>query len=250
MLEILALSPTQAALLGAICFVAGLVRGFSGFGLSALVMVSASSFVAPIALIPMLWWLEMGSSLVMMKGGFSDGDRRIGFGLTICAALGLPIGLWLTLSLPVETSRILALGIILLLAATQLGKLRIPALATTSGVIGAGLTAGVVTGLASAGGMVVALYVLAQSLPARVIRGSLSIYLLGAGSLGIGIHLILGTMTPEASLRGVVLLPITLLGLFAGRALFIPRFERLYKPVCLVLLIALSFVGLMREALI
>ena len=130
----LSLSPPELALLVGIVFVAGVVRGFSGFALSALVMASAASFMPPVLLIPILWFQEMGASLLMARGGWRDADRRRTALLVIGNWIGWPLGLWLTVTLPVETSKLIALSVILLLAALQLLKVNIPALAHRSGL--------------------------------------------------------------------------------------------------------------------
>ena len=96
-----------------------------------------------------------------MRDGVRQWDRAVVTGLVVGSGLGLPIGLYLTNTLPIETSKAIALGVILTLAALQLLKVRAAFLATKPGVYLSGLTAGMATGLASVGGMVVALYVLA-----------------------------------------------------------------------------------------
>lgn len=240
------LTPTEALALTAIVFVASMVRGFSGFGLSAVVMAGAVFILPPLALIPMLWFLEMAGSLAMFKGGMQDADMPTAKGLIIGSAVGLPIGLLLTMQLPVETSKIVALSVLIVLAASQLAKLQLPFLATRVGTYGTGLGAGVITGLSGAGGMFIALYTLARALPARTMRGTLSIYLLGAGLLGLITHLTIGTMDQTAIARGLLFIIPTLLGLYAGRALFVPRLEPYYKPFCLTLLLGLASLGLIR----
>ena len=109
--------------------------------------------------------------------------------------------------------------------------------------------AGFITGISGAGGMFLALYALARELPARTMRGTLNIYLLGAGVLGLASHLIVGTINVQSTTRGLILIVPTLIGVAIGRALFTPRWERLYKPICLTLLIGLAAAGLVRLAL-
>ena len=69
------LTQLEVLLLSGIVFVAAMVRGFSGFGLSAVVMAMAVFILPPLALIPMLWFLEMAGSVAMFKGGLADADR-------------------------------------------------------------------------------------------------------------------------------------------------------------------------------
>ena len=87
------------------------------------------------------------------------------------------IGLSLTTTIPVETSKMTALIVLIVLAAHAIVENRIPLLATRPGLYLSGLTAGIATGLASIGGMVVALYVLSQDQAARNMRGSLVMFL-------------------------------------------------------------------------
>ncbi|KIN65438.1 putative membrane protein [Sulfitobacter noctilucae] len=243
----LSLSSGEVAALIVIVFVAGLVRGFSGFALSALVMASAASFVAPILLIPILWFQEISASLLMASGGWRDANRKRAALLVVGNWLGWPLGLWMTISLPVETSKRIALTVIVILAALQLLKVNIPALASRTGTLITGVVAGIVSGVAHVGGMVVALCVLSQNESARSMRGTLVLYLF-AGSLGSLIYLIFfGVMTYTALLCALTLIPATLLGVWLGTKFFNPRWEPYYKPFCLCLLIGLAAFSLLRS---
>ena len=242
------LTAGQLVLAAIVVFAAGVVRGFSGFALSALTMASLALFIPPVALIPVCWVLEMTASLLMVRGGVRDWNRPVVTGLVGGGIVGWPIGLWLTTTLPVDTSKAIALGVILTLAALQLAKVRFAFLATVVGLWLSGLVAGVASGLAMVGGMVVALYVLSQDAQAREMRGSLVMYLF-IGSLFALIWLIgFGVMDATALKRGLVLAPVVALGVIAGRALFRPALEPYYKPFCLVLLMALAGAGLVRLA--
>jgi Sulfite exporter TauE/SafE. len=136
---------------------------------------------------------------------------------------------------------------ILVLAALQLLKVNIPALATRGGTLIAGVLAGIVSGVAHVGGMVVALYVLSQNDTARTMRGTLVLYLF-VGSLGSLIYLLaFGVMTLASAQAAMFLLPVTLLGVWLGTRLFNPRWEPYYKPLCLSLLIGLAMLSLIRS---
>ncbi len=244
-----ALSPTEAALLSLIVFVAGVVRGFAGFALSALVMASAATIIPPIQLIPILWFLEMAASLQMARGGWKDANRTVALLLVLGNFIGWPIGLSLTTSLPVATSSLIALVMILVLAGLQLARLRIPGLETRTGTIVSGFMAGIAAGIAHVGGMVVALYVLSQNSAARTMRGTLVIYLF-VGSFGSLLYLLyFGVMTQVSLWQGLVFSPLTLLGVWVGTKFFSPKWEPYYRPFCLGLLIFLAALGLIRMML-
>lgn len=243
------LSPNEFWLLTTIVIGAGIVRGFSGFALSALIMASAVVILAPVELIPMLWWLEMSASLMMMKGGWADADRKTAYGLVLGGAVGWPFGLWLTTSLDISTSKAVALSIIVVLAALQLAKIRLPFLASRPGLLGSGVVSGIASGLASVGGMVVALYVLASDASARSMRGSLVLYLFLSSIMSMFIMLWFGVMTGTSVTRGLIFAIPTVFGVFLGQQLFIERLATYYRPFCLVLLCALAGAGLIRTTL-
>ncbi len=249
LLHTTALSQDEFFFLAALTLLAGLVRGFSGFALSAMVMATAIVILPPIELIPMLWWLEMTASLLMLKNGWADADRKMAFGLVIGALAGWPLGLWLTLSLPVDTSKALALAIIVVLAASQLAKVRLDFLASKPGLYGTGIVAGIVSGVAHVGGMVVALYVLAANQPARVMRASLVLYLFFGSASSMIVLLAFGVMDFSGMSRGLVFAIPTMIGVILGQLLFTERLSAYYRPFCLILLIGLATLGLIRTQL-
>jgi len=247
MSELLNLAPADIGWLVLITFCAGLVRGFSGFALSALVMASAVLILPPVELIPMLWWLEMSASLMMLKGGWADADRKTAIGLVIGSTMGWPLGLWMTTSLPVATSKAVALCLIVALAATQLAKIRLSFLATKPGLYGTGVLAGIASGLAHVGGMVVALYVLASDAPARQMRGSLVLFLFLGSITSMITLLVFGVMDFSGVTRGLVFAIPTMIGVFAGQRLFTERLAPYYRPFCLTLLMGLAASSLIRS---
>ncbi|MDD9909621.1 MAG: sulfite exporter TauE/SafE family protein [Ahrensia sp.] len=240
------LTPVQFWICAGVIFLAGVVRGFSGFALSALVMASLAIMIPPIELIAVCWFLELSASAIMVRGGFREADMKVVAGLIIGSALGSPIGLYLTTTLPVETSKAVALLLILVLAATQLLKLRPKFLATGPGLYASGLMAGIASGLASVGGMIVALYVLARDAPARIMRASLVMFLFASSVMSFIFLYYYGMMVSVAALRGLVFAVPCMLGVLAGQALFMPRLEGYYRPFCLALLMFLAALGLVR----
>lgn len=228
---------------------AGVVRGFSGFALSALIMATAVVILPPIELIPMLWWLEMSASILMLKGGLADADRKTAYGLVIGSTIGWPFGLWLTTSLDVATSKVIALSIIIALAVSQLAKVRLGFLATKPGLYGTGVIAGIVSGLSHVGGMVVAFYVLASDAPARSMRGSLVLFLFLGAITSLITQLAFGVMDLSGVSRGLVFAGPTMLGVLIGQQLFVERLAPYYRPFCLCLLVGLAGYGLAQQVM-
>ncbi|MFK7853163.1 MAG: sulfite exporter TauE/SafE family protein [Granulosicoccus sp.] len=242
----LALSTADIALAGAVVLLASIVRGFSGFGLSALIMAGLALVVAPAMLIPICFLLEGVASLLLIKNGFKKANHRVVWVLAIGSAIGVPIGLAATTSITPEVSRIVALSIILLLAGLQLTKATNAIFELRYGLHLTGILAGIATGLAGAGGMVIALFVLAQSIPAQQMRASMVMFLfLGLFTSGFWLYSS-GLLDSLAFSRALALSPLVFLGVSAGALLFKPSLEHIYKLFCLCLLIALASFGLLR----
>ena len=242
----LALNNSDLLILILICFFAGLIRGFSGFGLSAFVMSLALTIIPPIELIPVCWWMEFVASVFMIRNGWKDSDKKISIILWLGAVFGLPIGIALTTILDFQTSKIVALVLILMLALILLRNFKIQFLSTSVGTISSGVFAGVATGLASIGGMIVAIYVLASQNSARRVRASIVLYIF-LNSVTTFIFLILfDVMDHKAFVRGVLLAVPSSIGVVLGSILFMQKLEKYYRPFSLGLLISFSLVGLIR----
>ena len=242
----LALNNSDLLILILICFFAGLIRGFSGFGLSAFVMSLALTIIPPIELIPVCWWMEFVASVFMIRNGWKDSDKKISIILWLGAVFGLPIGIALTTILDFQTSKIVALVLILILALIFIKNFNIQFLSTSVGTISSGVFAGVATGLASIGGMSVAIYVLASQNSARRVRASIVLYIF-LNSVTTFIFLILfDVMDHKAFVRGVLLAFPSSIGVVLGSILFMQNLEKYYRPFSLGLLISFSLVGLIR----
>ena len=242
----LALDNSDLVILILICFFAGLIRGFSGFGLSAFVMSLALTIIPPIELIPVCWWMEFFASVYMIKNGWKDSYKKISIILWFGAIFGLPIGILLTTILDFQTSKIVALVLILILALILLRNFKIQFLSTTVGTISSGVFAGIATGLASIGGMIVATYVLASQNSARRMRASLVLYILLNTVTTFIFLIIFDVMDQKAFMRGLLLAFPSSIGVVLGSILFMQKLEKYYRPFSLGLLISFSLVGLIR----
>ena len=240
------LSETQFLICTAAILTAGLVRGFTGFGLSAVVMASVVAIVPPVELIPICYVLEAAASVALFRGSFKSANWKMAAALAVGSATGVPIGLAVTTYIPVDASRLTALCLVLVLTGAQLFKFAPPGLGGRYGALIAGLFAGIATGLASVGGLVVALYVLSRKIEPEVMRSSLILYLLIGMVTTLVSLLYYELMTVQTLQRGSVFIPVVLLGVFLGAKLFSPKLAPYYKRACLTLLICLSAAGVIR----
>ncbi len=232
-------------LIGAV-LIAGVVRGFAGFGLTAVVVASSATILTPKELIPVCWMLEATATALIVRGGLKEADRKVGIGLTLGSVVGMPIGLALTMALPIDASKLTALGLVLVLAVVQMANVRIAVLATNKGLYGSGVLGGIAYGLAGLGGMAVSLYVLASGKPAPAMRGSMILYMVFSALTAPFMLVYFGLLTEQSLIRGAALMVPAALGALLGARFFTPDSARYYRPFCLTLLIVLSTVGIIR----
>ena len=108
------------------------------------------------------------------------------------------------------------------------------------------MCAGIATGLASVGGMIVATYILASQNSARRMRASLVLYILLNSVTTFIFLIIFDVMDHKAFARGVLLAVPSSIGVVLGSILFMQKLEKYYRPFSLGLLISFSLVGLIR----
>lgn len=223
---------------------AGLVRGFSGFGSGLVFMPLAGMALPPAQAIAVLAMMDLIGPLPNLPSAWRTGiPREIGI-LSIGLLPGIAIGF---LALLLVAADVFRWGVSLI------GLVTVVALASGwrwTGARGPGMTAGVgfLSGLtgAAAGvpGPPVILYYMASTLPVSMVRANLMMFLV---AIDLVLTVLLG-LTGHLSLLLVVLsagllVPFSLANML-GSALFRPERARSYKLVSWALIAAAALVGL------
>ena len=174
------LMPFDLGLAGALwmavaVLVAGFVRGYSGFGYSAMVIAASRLVTNPLNFVAVVVLLEFAMSVQAWKGAGPAVDWRRVLFLLAGAAVGLPLGLWALTAISDQAARAAISAYVLVMCAVLLAGWRL-----AREVRGAGnAVAGVISGLANApgmGGLPVAAFFAAQPMPATVFRATLIAY--------------------------------------------------------------------------
>ncbi len=246
MFAALDLLPWQAALAAGAVALAGFVRGFSGFGLSAIVMLSLALFLPPAQVVPLAYALEISASLHMLPGAWRDVDWRLSRRILIGGVVGTPLGMALLVGLPPGVIRGLISGLALGLGLVVLKGYRLPPARGPVQPMLVGLAAGAVNGAAAVGGMVVALFMLSVDQPAARIRASIVLLLFVAGIYSLGVAYGNGLVDLRLPWRlGLLLLPMAA-GIWLGQRFFRAADGARFRRYAVFLLIGLAVVGLGR----
>lgn len=236
---------------------AGLVRGFSGFGYSALTVAGLSIFVAPSTIVPAVLSLEVLASISMWHAATADADRAWLRWLLPCNLLCVPMGVALLAVLPEDWLR-LAVAATLLISALTLWRLSEHTLKSTPALrMAGGVASGLLNGVAASGGVAAAMLMAATRAPAATLRATMVSFLLFAGiyTLACAAWVPLGTSRGSSLLSadtvrwGLLLAPSMLAGIWLGRRSFHSAAPARYRRFVLQLLIVISTLGALRAGL-
>lgn len=227
---------------------AGFVRGYSGFGMSAVIMASLTLIMPPAELVPIAIGLEIAASIVQARGAWHDIDWRILGLLCLGALFGNPAGIYILANVEADLVKAGLLSFILtasLLLWVNPGvglRLSPVTLALT------GLLSGVINGAAGVGGLVVALMFTAGRIPAAAVRANFIAYLFIIDVWGGALLSLHGLVDATALARIGYYLPFMALGIWLGGRRFFSTSPQSFRTFVLALLCVLCAAGLLRIA--
>lgn len=229
-------------------FLAGLVRGYSGFGLSAVVVTGLALFVPPVEVVPLAMFLEVFVSFCLFRQVWRDVAWPATGVLLAGACAGTPLGILLLVALPADGMRAVISLLVLGASLALWFGLRFRALLGRGAVLGTGLVSGLANGSTAVGGLPLVLYFLSVSADAAVVRATLMVYLLFLSGFGFAIAAWNGLVNLELVLRSAAFLPPLAIGITLGSNRFLQTSPESFRRFALVLLVILSLLGLLRAA--
>ncbi|KPH81773.1 hypothetical protein AE618_07950 [Bosea vaviloviae] len=146
------------AVLLAATLLGGLVRGFTGFGFAMVFMPLASMVVGPVAALGLIWCIDAPFALPIAARNARQAEWREVAPLLLTATLALPAGIWLLIWLDRETMRWILAGLILTAVALMASGWRYHGRPGIPLSLGVGVLSGLFNGMASIGGMPLAVF--------------------------------------------------------------------------------------------
>jgi uncharacterized protein len=224
--------------------VAGLVRGFAGFGSAMIIMPMAASVLTPVAALIFLTCVELVGPLPNLPSAWREGrPREVGL-MMIGALVALPLGVWcLSLIDPLVFGWVVSGAVVILLLLIVSGW-RYRGRLTRGLVVATGGLGGFMTGFAGIAGPPVIMLYMASLLPARVIRANFLLYLLAIDLLLFPVLWLGGLWVREAAILGVVAAAPYVLANIAGARLFTPGSEVVFRRVAYLVIASSAILGL------
>ena len=226
---------------GAACvFGAAIVRGFSGFGFSLLVITALSLALPPVEVIASVLMMEIAASLHLLPGVWRDIHwRSLGF-LTLGQLLATPLGVWALANIPAGPMKIaLALFVLGTVALLWFGFAlrRMPGPAATTAT---GAASGLLNGAFGIGGPPVVLFFLSSPAAAAAGRASLIAYFFGTDVIALGWQMQQHLVTTDHIVKAVLFLPALVAGIWLGARGFRNADPAQFRNAVLILLAVMA----------
>ncbi len=239
-----AMATPGVAWLALAVIVAGLVRGFAGFGSAMIIMPVAASVLSPVEAILFMTAAELIGPLPNLPDALRQGAPREVGRLMLGVLIGMPLGLWGLSMLSPEGFGWIVSGVVLGLLVLLLAGWRYHGPLGAKLVTATGALGGFMTGFAGIAGPPVILLYMASRRPAAVIRANFLLYLLGIDLMLFAMLAATGQVVWGVLVLGLLAAVPNLIANIIGARLFDPSRERLFRAVAYIVIAASAILGL------
>lgn len=250
MLSSLDLTAGEAVFGAAVLLLASYVRGYSGFGFSAVLVAGLAFAMDPLEAVPVAIAFEVVASTVQARSVWNEIRWKHFWVLLAAAVVGNPVGVWILTSADPEALRTATFIVLFVLSLGLLLSRGAAVVATTPLFFAAGLVAAVVNGATAMAGLVLVLAMSFMGVAPREMRATLIAYFFASALVVLALLGIGGNIDSALVWRVVVGLPLLAAGIAAGSKSFRKASPESFRRATLSLLMAISLVGLARLVLV
>lgn len=240
------LDPWAAAYMAAAILVAAFVRGYSGFGFSALVVAASALVTDPLHFVPVVMFCEFAMTVQQWRSVGADVDWRRVRMLFAGAAIGVPVGLAILTRIPTDAARAAIAIYVLVMCGVMLAGWK---LTREQGNV-AHFRTGIVSGLANApgmGGLPVATFFTAQGIKASVFRATLVVYFALLDAYSAPLMWWHGMVNRDTFVAVALAAPVIVAGTYLGGRHFLRANPQEFRRFAIGLLATLAVLGLAKS---
>jgi len=220
--------------------VAGMVRGFAGFGAAMVMTPVFSALYGPEVGIVLCMLLEIVVALPLLPRAVRHVDWRV-IGLLLAAAIvGAPLGNFVLTLVAPQPMRWVISAIVLSAVAMLASGWRYSGGPRPVATLAAGAVSGFLNGLSGMAGPPIAFYYLASTEPAVKVRANLTTYFVFVDLVALSLFFGRDLVGWHTAVQSAFLAPAVILGGLLGERLFPLASEVFYRRLALVLLVAVA----------
>ncbi len=223
---------------------AGLVRGFTGFGTAMVYLPFAGQVLPPVWVLVTLIVFDIVGPLPAARKAWADSHPADLKRLAIGALAGVPIGGLVLTALAPEIFRYAVSALTILLLVLLVSGLRYRGAVTPPLVYGTGGIGGFFGGAVGLPGPPVILLYMARPLPVAAIRANILLYLILADIILLGVFAARGLLDWAPLALGAFLILPYLIAVQVGTAIFDPERETVYRWTAYAIIAGSALSGL------
>jgi uncharacterized membrane protein YfcA len=232
----------------AMLFVAGALRGFTGFGFSLAAVPLLSLIMPPAHAIPIVLILQLLVSIAGLRDAVRHCDWRSIRMLTVGAAVATPLGV-LGLAHQAAAPVRLAIAVVVVCGALVLGRgFRLAIVPVGWRVLPFGMASGLFNGLAGIPGPRVIAFYLASPVSSAVARSSMIVFFLLTAVLALVPLAWFGLLPWAIVVEAAIGFPVVLVGSWLGAYAYGYSADRHYRFVALAFLLVTAALSAWRAA--
>ena len=237
-------STGEVLFLLAASLMAGLARGFAGFGAALIFMPTVSSVVGPQAAAAILLIIDSIAALGMIPDSWRRSDHRAVGTMAIGSLIGIPLGTALLAFLDPHIVRWVIVTVVACLFGLLVSGWRFRGQSTTGTIVGVGLLTGFCTGTSQIGGPPLLAYWLGTDVSGVKLRANVVLYFAISTVISLVTYSVGGLITWRVFGLSIVVGPVYALGLFTGTRAFGLASETVFRRACYSLIILSVILGL------
>ena len=231
-------------------FIAAVIRGYSGFGFSALTVTSLSLILPPAEVVPTAFLLEIAASMFMLPMVWRSIDWQKLNWLVLGILAGTPAGLLFLAEVPQDPVRFTISGFVLVACFLLWKNVRIRSEGGRIRLLVVGGISGLVNGAAGIGGLPIVLFLLSGSIRAEVLRATLVAFLFCSDIYATLLSGSQNLLSNELLARSVLFLFPLVVGVAIGHRGFVKSSPESFRKFAIGLLILLSLAVIVRGILV
>ena len=231
------LTTIETALVAGTALLAGLMRGFAGFGSALTIAPVLALAVGPRTAIPAILIVMLVTSIQLVPKAWNNANWSTVIPLSVGGAIGIPIGAWLLVVVDQELIRrsisltVIFFAVLMFVGWRYKGSVK---------PLFAGGVGGFISGAAAAGGPAVIMFLLAGPESAARNRAAIILYFLFTQAVALIVYSFGGLMTAKTLWVALPMLPTIVLGTWIGEKFFGKASDQLYRRIALAFLLAIG----------